>query len=179
MERASTTWLPRWPVALVPLVLALFLVALAHAGDGTRTNPVKFGAVVEEGGFATRVVAVDTNAWRSLKRTSAANRPPPLGFSDVLVAIQATNHTKSAQIPFVDGTLNAIGASGRSYSSLTLSCGAIPTDVSSISPVPARKTVVVHTCWQVADLDLKSLVMYYAPYSGGRKIYFALRPRDR
>jgi len=177
MERALASRLRRWPVAFLPLPLSLASVALASAGLGTRTNPVKFGASVEEGGLATRVVAVDTDAWPSLKRTSPANRRPPAGASDVLVTIQATNHTKTAQIPFVNGTLNAIGASGRTYSSLTLSCGAIPTDVSSISPVPAEKTVAVHTCWQVANLDLKSLVMYYAPYSQGRKVYFALRPR--
>ncbi len=162
------------PGGLVPLLLALLLAAPAAGSVGTRANPYRLGSLVREGGFAARVLAVDTNAWRSLRRANPAARRPAPGFSDVLVTIRVTNRTKTAGIPFVDGALDAVGPSRERYTSLTDSCGTIPGDVSSISPVPAGKTVTVHACWQVWTLDVRSLVMYFAPYGSGRTTYFAL-----
>lgn len=162
--------------AVVPLVLALLLVTSAAADVGTRAHPYKLGALVRMDGFAIRVLSVDTNAWRSpLRLTRSRDRAPVRGRKDVLVTMRATNRARVQGIPFVNGTLGAIGIATDTYSSLVESCGAIAGDVSTISPVPVGKTVVVHTCWQVPDFEVKSLVMYYAPYDGSRKKYFALR----
>jgi hypothetical protein len=157
-------------------VLLLLPVAPAGAAMGTREHPYKRGAVVTvDGGFAMRVLSIDSNAWTSARLKRSGGRPPLPGRSDVLVTMQATNRTRADGLPFIDGTLGAIGASGIAYSSITGSCGSIAGDVSSISPVPPGKTVLVYTCWQVSKLDVASLVMFYAPYEDPHRTYFALR----
>jgi hypothetical protein len=160
---------------VVPLVLALLAVGPAAADVGTRAHPYKRGALGSVDGFAIRVLTIDSNAWRSPVLERARDRKPVPGRRDVLVTMRATNRAKVQGIPFVNGTLGAIEASGAAYSSLIESCGPITGNVSSIDSVPPSKTVIVHTCWQVPNRDAKSLVMYYAPYDGSHKTYFALR----
>jgi hypothetical protein len=170
-------------VAAVISALALSAAAFGSAATGstgTRTDPFKRGAVVlVGGGFAVRVVSVDTKASRMLAAGTDGIRGAPPGQTDVLVTMRATNRAKVAGIPFVDGSLGAIGAAGAPYSSLTESCGTVPSDVSTISPIPAGKSETVRTCWQVVKLDADTLVMFYEPYSGAPRMYFALRDRAR
>jgi len=140
--------------------IVLVFAASAAVNVGSRAHPYKLGAVVHSDGFAVTVVSVQHRALA--------------GRSDVTVTIRATNQAKFQGIPFVDGTLGAVDASGFTYSSLSRSCGTIPGDVTVLNPVRPGATVTVHTCWKVANFDLKSLVMYYAPYDGSRETYFAL-----
>ena len=148
--------------------VVLVLAASTAANVGTRADPYKLGALVRADGFAVHVVSVDRSA-------TPGDRKPKAGRSDVLVTIQATNRSKFEGIPFVDGALGAVDTAGFTYSSLAQSCGAIAGDVTTLNPVRPGATVTVHTCWQVANFDVKSLVMYYAPYDGSRETYFALR----
>ncbi|MBV8066192.1 MAG: hypothetical protein JOY73_11750 [Actinobacteria bacterium] len=148
--------------------MMLVLAATAAANVGTRAHPYKLGALAHTDGFAIHVVGVDRSA-------APGGRRPQAGRNDVLVTIKATNQAKFEGIPFVDGALGAIDPAGLEYSSLARSCGTIAGDVSTIDPVPPGATVTVHTCWQVAGFDAKTIVMFYAPYDGARPTYFALR----
>ena len=158
------------------LLLLLLPVAPAAAGNGDRAHPHRRGALVHvDGAFAVRVVSVDANAWRSPVLAGRGNRPPEGGRTAALVTLQATNRARSAGIPFVNGSLGAIAASGAAYSSLTASCGTVARDVASIDVVAPGATVTVRACWQVSTRDAGSLVLVYSPYDGSSKTYFALR----
>jgi hypothetical protein len=176
MSAVARAALSRRTFVVLALALTLLPVASAAAKDGTRAHPYRRGAPVRvDGGFTVRVTSVDRNAWSSIRHQGSAQPAPPPGLRDVLVTMRATNHARTHGIPFLNGTLGAVARSGNTYNSLTETCGTISRDVGSSDPVPPGKTVVVHTCWQVRDFDIKSLVMTYTPYEGSRKLYFALR----
>ena len=120
-----------------------------------------------------RVVAAQRKAWPQL---AALGDPRPVpGATDVLVRMRVTNRSRLPAIPFVDGTLDAVGRSTIVYESLAQSCGALPHDYQSSDTLGPGESAVVTTCWQVARADAASLLMWYDRYAGGGRTFFALR----
>ena len=172
MRRSAQASLHR---AVVVIVLLMLMAAPALANSGTHADPYARGTLANSiDGFAIRVLAVNTDAWPVIRSAGASNRRPFLGSTDVLVRIEAINRGRDAGIPFVSGTLNAVGRAGTPYTPFARGCGVIPRDVSTISPISPGKSAVVNVCWQVDDSDVDSLLMVYEPYQGARNVYFAL-----
>jgi len=169
------SWAHAWGTLLTaPLLVVASASASAGAAPGTRAHPYKKGAAVTIDGFRVRVVSVNRNAWPRL-RANASNRPPEAGTTYVTVTLRAKSRLPVASVPFVNGTLNAVGPSKLVHSSVVQSCGVISNDVANADLVSAGATVRQNACWQVSTLDAPSLVMFYDRYDGRRPIYFSLK----
>ena len=141
----------------------------------------KYGPVADDN-FDLRVVKVNFNAAKALKKANMFNTAPPKGMVAVLVYIQYKNigGTRAALDPM--GTLKAIGVSGTEYDGFTdPTCGVHPDPDVQMSNPTLRKGGTAKgwgACFVVDKADAAGLQMFWDDSYGtnpDRFVYFNLK----
>jgi hypothetical protein len=166
---------PRRTVGLVTALVAVLIcgAAAAAVAPGSRHDSTTRDLTVRIGGFDVHVVGKTLNAWPTLRFYNASSLRPGPGLTDVMVTLRAVNRGSDGAIPFVSGTLEAIGKTNV-YTPFAQSCGSIPNDYQNVNVVPPNHSVAVSVCWQVKKADGPALRMFYENYAGGERTFFGL-----
>ena len=148
----------------------------ASADQGTRDNPVPFGAAADVGDWTVTVVDAVPDATDLVLAENQFTDPPPAGSQFYLITLRATyNGAEPATFAFAV-SWSAVGESAVSYVESEHRCGSLPNDIFNVPEVFEGGTVEGQICFTVRAEDVDSLVLYLGPLFGDDDVFFALRP---
>jgi hypothetical protein len=143
----------------------------------TRESPVALGETAPAFGFEITVVDLVPNAYDMVMEYSTKDTPPAEGNQFFLARLRAVNtHPEAASINLALD-FNAVGASELGYAVHgSPSCGEFPGHPYYIGEIEPGGEAEFNVCWQVAESDVSSLVMYVQPSfdMGEDPVWFSL-----
>jgi len=143
----------------------------------SQATPVPLGSRGQVAEVQVAVEHADPDAAATLARDDPTHAMPDPGKQYFMVTVAITNVGPDLAIAQSQAIFGAVGASGTDYTELTGSCGVIPNVADKMRDTFPGGTVRYNLCWEIAQADAASLVMYAAPLGStdtSHRIWLAL-----
>ena len=138
-------------------------ISIAQDDGSSIETAIEQGEVGEVGDFEVIITDVDDDATEAVLDADSSNSDPAEGRAYVLISLEVTYTGTEVGDAGYGLSYQAVGQSGAGYVSYINYCGFLENDEASAGELEPDETAEFVVCWNVAEDDVDSLIVYITP----------------